>query len=107
MDWWNNFVQNWQHYIPLAALISKDDVPENRPATTRIIEQAIVGIIAAAIASYVMIQIDHQEIADLKESEHRAQATTAQTIQQSEVRVTAQIAELRSFIMINKLRGGR
>lgn len=106
-DWLNGLTQNWHHYVPLATLFTKENVPENRPATTRLIEQAIVGIVAAGISSYVTLQVDHSQIEDMKSSSLRAQANTSIAIQQSEQRVTAQITELRAFIMIRKMRDAK
>ncbi len=108
IEWYETVSQNWSHYIPFAAVLNtRNPVPENRPATTRLIEHIVIAVLAAAISSYVMLQLDHQEISDLKTSKIASEQRTTVAIQQSEARVTAQIAELRAFIMIHKLRDNR
>lgn len=79
----------WHHWIPFAALMAKDAVPQNRPMATRLIEQAFVAIIAGGGSAYTVndaVQARHDEqIKALKEQ-----------VRDSEVRLTAQIMELRA-----------
>lgn len=79
----------WQHWIPFAALMARDAVPQNRPMATRLMEQAFVAIIAGGGSAYTVndaVQARHDEqIKALKEQ-----------VRDSEVRLTAQIMELRA-----------
>lgn len=98
--------QDWTHYIPFACIVAGKPVPENRPAMTRIVEQSFVGIVAAALGSYVTLQTQSVEIDNLKEARKATelvrladQAKTAEAIKESEARVTAQITELRGILL--------
>jgi hypothetical protein len=94
-----SLTNTWQHYVPFAALIARAPIPENRPAMTRLIEQSIVGIIAAALSSYVTLQVNQAEIANLKEHGIESELRTTTAISASEQRVTAQIAEMRAILL--------
>lgn len=90
---------NWSHVIPFAALVAREPVPENRPAMTRIIEQSFVGVVAAALGSYVTLQVNQTEIATLKQQRVEEELRTTEAIHDSEARVTAQIAEMRAVLL--------
>lgn len=95
VEYLERLMNDWHHYIPFACLITRNQVPENRPATTRLIEQSVVGIIAAAVGSYVTLEVNKTEIAHLKEQ----RVETYAAIKESEQRVTAQIMELRTQLL--------
>lgn len=94
-------MSDWHHYIPFATLITQGDVPANRPATTRILEQAFVGIVAAAISSYATLQVHQEKIASLEKKAQETQQQASIAVKESEIRLTQQIAELR-LIMLQK-----
>lgn len=93
---------DWTHYIPFAALVAGKPVPENRPATTRIIEQSFVGIVAAAVGSYVTLNVHQTEISTLKAQRLEAELRTSKAVADSEARLTAQIAEIRAVLLKRK-----
>lgn len=82
-------IENWHHWLPFAALMARDAVPQNRPMATRLVEQAFVAILAGGGSAYTVsdaVQARHDEqIKSLKEQ-----------VRDSEVRLTAQIMELRA-----------
>lgn len=100
VDLLERVMQDWHHYVPFACLVTKQHVPENRPATTRLIEQAVVGIVAAGIGSYVTLEVNKNEIKQLKEQRIETNAA----IRESEARVTAQISELRSTLLRERVK---
>lgn len=81
--------ENWQHWLPFAALFAKQAVPQNRPMATRLIEQTFVGIVAGGGGAYgvnsSMQAVHDEQIKSLQ-----------QQVRDSEVRLTAQIMELRA-----------
>jgi hypothetical protein len=93
---------DWSHYIPFASLVVGKPVPENRPAMTRIIEQSFVGVVAAAVGSYATLQVHSKEIDTLKAQRVEAEIRTAKAVADSEIRLTAQIAEVRSVLLKHK-----
>lgn len=104
----NGVVKNvdWAHITPFAALVVGKPLLENRPVMTRLIEQSFVGILAAAIGSYVTLQIHQTEIDNLKQARILTeqlriadQAKTTAAIEASELRVTNQISELRQILL--------
>lgn len=94
-DWLS---QDWQHYVPFAALVAQQPIPENRPAMTRILEQSFVGIVAAALGSYVMIQVQATEINSMKLQRLEDEQRITRSIDAAEMRRTAQLSELRAQI---------
>lgn len=82
-------LENWHHWLPFAALMARDSIPQNRPMATRLIEQAFVGIIAGGGGAYgvnsSMQAVHDEQIKSLQ-----------QQVRDSEVRLTAQIMELRA-----------
>lgn len=98
-DLYREISNNWAHYIPFAALMAGEPIPENRPAMTRIIEQSFVGVIAAIGGSYIMVQVQQAEIAHLKEQRIEAELRTTKSISDSEARMTQQITELRTLLL--------
>lgn len=92
--------QNWHHWLPFAALMARDAVPQNRPMATRLIEQTLVAVIAGGGSAYTVndaVQARHDEqiksintVQALQINELKAQ------LRDSEIRLTAQIVELRS-----------
>lgn len=89
----------WTHYVPFACMVAGKPIPENRPALTRIIEQSFVGLVAAAMGSYVTLQVNTRDISELKTARQHDNTQTAEAIKESEQRVTAQIVELRSILL--------
>lgn len=98
-DLYREISNNWAHYIPFATLMAGEPIPENRPAMTRIIEQSFVGVIAAIGGSYIMVQVQQAEIANLKEQRIEAELRTTKSISDSEARMTQQITELRTLLL--------
>lgn len=90
---------NWAHYVPFACMVAGKPIPENRPALTRLVEQSFVGLVAAAMGSYVTLQVNTKDIAEIKTARQLDNATAAAAIRDSEQRVTAQIVELRSILI--------
>ena len=87
---------NWAHYIPfMAALSSQGQIPENRPAVTRLLEQTFVGVVAASIGSYVTIHVQQAEIDNLKLQRQESELRTAQALSE----VSKQVAELRQVLL--------
>lgn len=90
----------WHHWLPFAALMARDAVPQNRPMATRLIEQTLVAVIAGGGSAYTVndaMQVRHDEqikainaLQALQVGELKAQ------LRDSEIRLTAQIVELRS-----------
>lgn len=82
-------LENWHHWMPFAALMARETVPQNRPMATRLVEQAFVGIIAGGGGAYgvnsSMQAVQSEQIQSLKEQ-----------IRDTESRLTAQIVELRA-----------
>lgn len=77
---------DWHHFIPFGALFSQQaaDLP-NRPLLTRLVEQATVGVVAAAIGLYAndLVMKDQitnlaQQVADVKQT----QAASVQDLKQ-------------------------
>lgn len=93
---------DWHHYVPFACLITKENIPENRPALTRLIEQAVVGAVAAAISGYGTFKVMEADIKTLKEQRIEQRQESSAAIRESEARVTAQIQELRRVLLKNK-----
>jgi hypothetical protein len=101
LDFFNGS-NDWSHYVPFASLVVGKPVPENRPAMTRIIEQSFVGIVAAALGSYVTLQVHSKEIENLKGQRLESELRTARAVADSETRLTAQIAEVRAVLLKHK-----
>ena len=99
LDGLQDMANNWAHYVPFAALVAGEPIPENRPAMTRVLEQSFVGIVAAALGSYVTLNVHQTEITTLKMQRIESDARTAQAISDSEQRVTAQITEMRAILL--------
>jgi hypothetical protein len=82
-------IENWHHWLPFAALMARDVVPQNRPMATRLLEQALVGLIAGGGGAYgvnsSMQAVQAEQIQGLKEQ-----------VRDTETRLTAQIVELRA-----------
>ncbi|MEQ1663190.1 MAG: hypothetical protein ABL877_10900 [Thiobacillus sp.] len=82
-------IENWHHWFPFAALMARDAIPQNRPMTTRLVEQVFVAVLAGGGSAYTVndaVQARHDEqIKSLKEQ-----------VRDSETRLTAQIMELRA-----------
>ena len=98
-DLYRELSSNWHHYVPFATLMAGEPIPENRPAMTRIMEQSFVGVIAALGGSYIMVQVQQAEIANLKEQRVEAEIRTTKSISDSEARMTQQITELRTLLL--------
>ena len=101
-DSFKEIADHWHHYIPFASLMAGEPIPENRPAMTRIMEQSFVGVIAAIGGSYIMVQVQQAEIAHLKEQRIEAELRTTKTISDSEARMTQQITELRTLLLMQQ-----
>lgn len=90
---------NWHHWVPFAALMVRESVPENRPMTTRIIEQAFVAAIAGGGSAYGVsnsLQAVHDEqIRTLRVQADTSNRELREQVRDSEIRLTAQIVELR------------
>lgn len=82
-------LENWHHWMPFAALMARDAAPQNRPMTTRIVEQVFIATLAGGGSAYTVsdvVQVRHDE--QIK--------TLQQQMRDSEARLTAQIMELRA-----------
>lgn len=79
---------NWYHWIPFAALMARN-TPPNRPLMTRILEQSLVGIIAAIGGAYITIQITNA-VQDVQILYLREQLVA------TEIRLSDEIKEVRS-----------
>ncbi|MHB1098650.1 MAG: hypothetical protein ACYCZR_03770 [Burkholderiales bacterium] len=90
---------NWQHWVPFAALMVRESAPPNRPMTTRIIEQAFVALLAGGGSAYgvnAAVQAVHDEqIKMLRVQAETSQRELREQVRDSEIRLTAQIVELR------------
>lgn len=87
--------KDFHHWMPFAALFAKQTVPENRPMTTRLVEQALVALIAGGGGTFATynVMLQQQQVAQATQAE-QIKALKEQVIA-SEVRLTAQIVELR------------
>lgn len=83
------------HWMPFAALFAKQAVPENRPMTTRLVEQALVALLAGGGGTFATynVMLQQQQMAQVAQGE-QIKALKEQVIA-SEIRLTAQIVELR------------
>jgi len=79
---------SWMHWIPFAALVTRN-APPNRPLLTRMIEQGAVGLVAGVGGSYVSLAIN-SAVQDVQIKSLQAQ------ISSSENRMTDEIRELRT-----------
>lgn len=88
--------KDFHHWMPFAALFAKQAVPENRPMTTRLVEQALVALLAGGGGTFATynVMLQQQQIAQATQAE-QIRALKEQVIS-SEIRLTAQIVELRS-----------
>lgn len=87
--------KDFHHWMPFAALFAKQTVPENRPMTTRLVEQALVALLAGGGGTFATynVMLQQQQIAQATQAE-QIKALKEQVIA-SEIRLTAQIVELR------------
>lgn len=87
--------KDFHHWMPFAALFAKQAVPENRPMTTRLVEQALVALLAGGGGTFATynVMLQQQQIAQATQAE-QIKALKEQVIA-SEIRLTAQIVELR------------
>lgn len=87
--------KDFHHWMPFAALFAKQTVPENRPMTTRLVEQALVALLAGGGGTFATynVMLQQQQVAQATQAE-QIKALKEQVIA-SEVRLTAQIVELR------------
>ncbi len=87
--------KDFHHWMPFAALFAKQAVPENRPMTTRIVEQALVALLAGGGGTFATynVMLQQQQVAQATQAE-QIKALKEQVIA-SEIRLTAQIVELR------------
>jgi len=69
---------DWHHIIPFAALFSDQAVPENRPMVTRLMEQAIVGVVAAGMTLYADNLVTQDKIANLTEQVQEVKTVVVQ-----------------------------
>ena len=75
-------MENWQHFIPFAALLIKRPAEvNNRPMLTRIIEQGIVGLIAAGLGLWGNSLVVNEKIDELNNRQVLAVKQTTQDIQ--------------------------
>lgn len=92
--------QGFHHWFPFAALFAQRAVPENRPMTTRLIEQAFVAIIAGGGSAYgVNTAIDAKHEAEIQSLQMQVTVSNEalqRQLERSEARLTAQIMELRA-----------
>jgi len=94
--------KDFHHWMPFAALFAKQTVPENRPMTTRLVEQALVALLAGGGGTFATynVMLQQQQVAQATQAEQikalkeQIKALKEQVIA-SEVRLTAQIVELR------------
>jgi hypothetical protein len=95
-----DFLENFHHWVPFAALFARQAVPENRPMTTRLIEQAFVAVIAGGGSAYgVNTAIDAKHEAEIQALQIQVSASNEalqHQLERSEARLTAQIMELRA-----------
>ncbi len=72
----------WVHYIPFAALLTKrpPEVP-NRPMVTRIMEQGIVGLVAAGLGLWGNSLVVNEKIDELSNRQVQAAKQTSNDIQ--------------------------
>ena len=89
-------VTGWHHWFPFAALMVRDAVPQNRPMTTRIIEQAFVATLAGGGGTFATYSamLQRQEVTQAAQAEQIM--SLREQVRDSEIRLTAQIVELRS-----------
>lgn len=87
--------KDFHHWMPFAALFAKQTVPENRPMTTRLVEQALVALLAGGGGTFATynVMLQQQQITQATQAE-QIKALKEQVIA-SEIRLTAQIVELR------------
>lgn len=87
--------KDFHHWMPFAALFAKQTVPENRPMTTRLVEQALVALLAGGGGTFATynVMLQQQQVAQAAQAE-QIKALKEQVIA-SEIRLTAQIVELR------------
>ena len=87
--------KDFHHWMPFAALFAKQAVPENRPMTTRLVEQALVALLAGGGGTFATynVMLQQQQVAQATQAE-QIKALKEQVIA-SEIRLTAQIVELR------------
>ena len=93
---------HWSHILPFAALITGEPISENRSAMTRLVEQGFVGIVAAVVGSFATLKVHQSEIATLKSHQLEYETRTAKALTEAELRLSAQITELRAFLLQNK-----
>lgn len=96
-----------KHWLPFAALCARESVPANRPMATRLIEQAFVAALAGGggtFATYsAMLKAQEVEqvkqgaqLQALKEFQAEQIKVLKDQVRDTEIRLTAQIVELRS-----------
>lgn len=93
--------QGWHHWVPFAALMVRNSAtPPNRPMATRIIEQAFVAMIAGGGAAYGVNDVvqarQEEQIKSLSAIQSVQIEALKHSLRDSEIRLTAQIVELRS-----------
>lgn len=88
------------HWLPFAALFSTAAKPPNRPMTTRIVEQVFVAVIAGGGSAYgindAMQARQEEQIKALSVLQAEQVGNLRQQLRDSEIRLTAQIVELRT-----------
>lgn len=88
------------HWFPFAALFSREAVPPNRPMATRIIEQSFVAIIAGGGSAYGVNNViqarQEEQIKNLNTMQQLQIRVLQEQIRDTELRLTAQIMELRA-----------
>ncbi len=91
---------SFHHWFPFAALMVREAAPPNRPMTTRIIEQVFVALLAGGGSAYGVnsaVQAVHDEqIRSLRTQAEVSNRELREQVRDSEIRLTAQIVELRS-----------
>lgn len=89
----------WYHWLPFAALATKGVAPANRPMATRLIEQTLVALIAGGSGTYVTLHVNQARQEEQIKAISAIQAIQIKSLQDqvrdSEIRLTAQIVELR------------
>jgi len=85
----------YHHWVPFAALFSRQVVPPNRPMATRLLEQALVAIIAGGASTFATYNalLQKQEVINATQSEQIG--ALKEQMRDSEARLTEQITELR------------
>lgn len=92
--------QGWYHWMPFGALFARQAVPENRPMTTRILEQAFVAMIAGGGSAYTVNDVvqarQDERIKAIQAEIFDQNKDLKERIDRSEARLIDQIKELRA-----------